>query len=55
MHPSISTVTITSPLLIGTLPLCSPAQTVDVAEIKPEIRTGFSHAGWKYDRYSELP
>jgi hypothetical protein len=31
------------------------AQGIDVAEIRPEIRTGFSHAGWKYDRYSELP
>ena len=31
------------------------AQTVDVAEIRPELRTGFAHAGWKYDRYSEMP
>jgi len=27
----------------------------DVATIKPEIRSGFSNAGWKYDRYSDLP
>ncbi len=33
----------------------SLAQTPEVAEIKPEIRTGFAHAGWKYDRYSEMP
>ena len=30
-------------------------QVLDVAEIKPEIRTGFAHAGWKYDRYSDMP
>lgn len=33
----------------------SLAQTLEVAEIKPEIRTGFAHAGWKYDRYSDMP
>ena len=33
----------------------SQAQTPAVAEIKPEIRTGLSHAGWKYDRYSDMP
>ncbi len=49
--PAIATFT----LLIGIFQAGSPAQTADVAEIKPEIRTGFSHAGWKYDRYSELP
>ena len=31
------------------------AQTPDVAEIRPEVQTGFSHAGWKYDRYSDMP
>ncbi len=31
------------------------SQAPDVAEIKPGIHTGFSHAGWKYDRYSDLP
>lgn len=31
------------------------AQSLDVATIRPEIRTGFAHAGWKYDRYSDMP
>jgi len=26
----------------------------DLATIKPELRTGFSNAGWKYDRYKDL-
>lgn len=26
----------------------------DLATIKPDIRTGFSNAGWKYDRYKDL-
>lgn len=36
-------------------PSNSMAQPLDVAEIKPDIRTGFAHAGWKYDRYSDMP
>ena len=54
MRP-ISALTATAFLVLATLgPKCC-AQGVDVAEIKPEIRTGFSHAGWKYDRYSDMP
>ncbi len=33
----------------------SYAQTLDVAEIKPERQSGFAQAGWKYDRYSDMP
>ncbi|MBN1854119.1 MAG: DUF2961 domain-containing protein [Pirellulales bacterium] len=40
---------------IGTLSFNTGAQEPDVAVIRPEIRTGFAHAGWKYDRYSEMP
>ncbi|MBN2475913.1 MAG: hypothetical protein JXB62_14975 [Pirellulales bacterium] len=29
------------------------AQSPDVAQIKPEVRTGFAHAGWEYDRDRE--
>ena len=39
----------------GVWPSNSLAQSADIAEIKPEIRTGFAHAGWKYDRYSDMP
>ena len=45
----------TALLAIWTLASRCSAQSIDVAEIRREIRTGFSHAGWKYDRYSELP
>lgn len=43
------------PLLLCVLASSSSAQTLDIAKIQPEIRTGFAHAGWKYDRYPGLP
>jgi hypothetical protein len=37
------------------LAVCRPARCQDdLATIRPEIRTGFSNGGWKYDRYAEL-
>ena len=27
----------------------------EIAVIRPEVETGFAHAGWKYDRYRDLP
>ncbi len=29
-------------------------EAADVATIKPDVRSGFSNAGWKYDRYKNL-
>jgi hypothetical protein len=52
MKASISTLTVAILLVLVNL---TRAQVSDVARIKPEIRFGFSHAGWKYDRYSDLP
>lgn len=31
------------------------ADVPDMAIIRPEVQTGFVNAGWKYDRYPELP
>ena len=31
------------------------AEPPDIAVIRPDLQTGFSQAGWKYDRYSNLP
>lgn len=31
------------------------ADVPDVAVIRPDLQTGFANAGWKYDRYQELP
>jgi hypothetical protein len=31
------------------------AQSDSLPVIKPEVETGFSNAGWKYDRYTDLP
>ena len=39
-------------LLLG---ISIQGQTADVATIRPEVRTGFAHAGWKYDRYTDMP
>ncbi len=52
MRTVITTLMVALTLLLG---LDCGAQTLDVAEIKPEIRSGFAHAGWKYDRYSDMP
>ena len=30
------------------------AGALDLARIRPNVRTGFSNGGWKYDRYKEL-
>lgn len=32
----------------------APAQPPQMALIRPDLRTGFSHAGWAYDRYKNL-
>jgi hypothetical protein len=40
---------------LHTLPPGVAAQEPEVAVIQPEARTGFAHAGWKYDRYADLP
>ncbi len=53
MFHSAMTVTAATIYLATSPP--SLAQTADVAEIRTELRTGFAHAGWKYDRYSEMP
>ena len=55
MRPFLTALMATLPLALSTLASICGAQAPDVAEIRPEIRTGFSHAGWKYDRYSEMP
>mgnify|MGYP001036804281 CR=1 FL=1 len=55
MRLLLTTVIAAFAFLVGALPLSSRGQTADVAEIKPDVRTGFSQAGWKYDRYSDLP
>ena len=55
MRTLLAALTATVPLTLSTWASSSCAQMPDVAEIRPEIRTGFSQAGWKYDRYSELP
>lgn len=31
------------------------AEQPDIAVIRPDLQTGFAQAGWKYDRYSDLP
>jgi len=31
------------------------AEPPDIAVIRPDLQTGFSQAGWKYDRYSDMP
>ena len=55
MRPLLTALMATLPLALSALASGSCAQTPDVAVIRPEIRTGFSHAGWKYDRYSDMP
>lgn len=55
MRLQLTTLIAAFALLAGALPSRSCGQTPDVAEIKPDVRTGFSQAGWKYDRYSDLP
>lgn len=41
-------------LLLSVLSISTSAQTLDDAMVKPNIRTGFGHAGWKYDRYTGM-
>ncbi|MBN2580995.1 MAG: DUF2961 domain-containing protein [Pirellulales bacterium] len=43
--------------LAWTLSALSPvsADPPEIAVIRPEVRTGFSNAGWNLDRYSDLP
>ena len=31
------------------------AEAPDIAVIRPDLRSGFAQAGWKYDRYSDMP
>ncbi len=33
----------------------APADPPDMAVIRPDVETGFANAGWKYDRYEDLP
>jgi hypothetical protein len=33
----------------------APAEPPEIAVIRPELRTGFVNAGWKYDRYQDFP
>jgi hypothetical protein len=44
--------------VMGWLSLAVPAAPADppeIAVIRPDLRTGFANAGWKYDRYQDLP
>jgi len=34
---------------------CAPAEPPEMAVIRPDLQTGFANAGWKYDRYRDLP
>ena len=43
---------------MGWLFLALPSATADppeIAVIRPDVQTGFANAGWKYDRYQDLP
>lgn len=43
---------------MGWLFLAAPSATADppeIAVIRPDVQTGFANAGWKYDRYQDLP
>ena len=31
------------------------ADPPEIAVIRPDVQTGFANAGWKYDRYQDLP
>jgi len=40
-------------LLIAVRPLA--ADPPEITIVRPDVQTGFANAGWKYDRYQELP
>ena len=45
-------------LAMGWLFLAAPSAAADppqIALIRPDVQTGFVNAGWKYDRYQDLP
>ena len=44
-----------SALLLALAAQATPAELPDLAVIRPDLQTGFAQAGWKYDRYSDLP
>ena len=41
-------------LMGGAISETARAGDLSLAQIKPQVRTGFANGGWKYDRYKEL-
>jgi hypothetical protein len=44
-----------APAIFQETPRCVVADPPEIAVIRPELQTGFANAGWKYDRYQDLP